>query len=335
MEKDTTKVIVVGELSHGELASHTFELAILANKLGSHTSMYISASDKSQLNVEGIRQSLGDNSVNCLYLTNCGQGLSGNALSKQISTDVTKIIEGNQQVIVLAPQTYLGRDVISHLSVYLDTPVLSNCVDAQIIDGLIETKHMIFGGTKIVKAKSNKSEIAILGIRPKSIAIEPVNTVECELIEVDASSLLSEAEKTEIVEREIIQNVGPELEDAAVVVSGGRGLGSKENYENLIGSLANELGAATGASRAIVDAGWVPYSKQVGQTGKTVKPNIYFACGISGATQHLVGMKGSKNIIAINTDDQAPIFSVADLGIVGDVNVVVPELIEKIKAKKN
>ena len=144
---------------------------------------------------------------------------------------------------------------------------------------------------------------------------------------------LGAAGAAEIVERHVEERTGPKLDEAPIVVSGGRGLGEAEKY-SMIEELAKLLKGAPGASRAIVDAGWVPYAYQVGQTGKTVKPTVYLACGISGATQHMVGMKGAKNIVAVNKDKDAPIFGIADLGIVGDVHKVLPKLIEALQARQ-
>ena len=169
----------------------------------------------------------------------------------------------------------------------------------------------------------------IFVVRAKSFSAEPGNATNPEVVQVEVPDL-GPTGAAKILSRHVEERTGPKLDEAEVVVSGGRGLGSAESYA-MIEELAKLLGGAAGASRAIVDAGWVPYSHQVGQTGKTVKPTVYLACGISGATQHMVGMKGSKNIVAVNKDQDAPIFSIADLGIVGDVHKVLPKLIELLK----
>ena len=183
----------------------------------------------------------------------------------------------------------------------------------------------VFGGTKTLSTAFRNDGVKIALFRPKSFEASESGGGAAEVVSID----VPESGPAKIIERHVEELDGPQLDDADIVVAGGRGMGDADNYQ-LVESLAKQLGAAPGASRAIVDAGWVPYAYQVGQTGKVVKPSVYIACGISGATQHLVGMKGAKHIIAINKDEEAPIFGVADLGVVGDVNKVMPALLEAL-----
>jgi electron transfer flavoprotein alpha subunit len=225
--------------------------------------------------------------------------------------------------------TYDGRDVAGRLSVKLDTPVITNIADLEVDGTTVSGIEPVFGGTLNVKTKFSGDKPGIVIVRPKSFAAEESGGAAAAVKALP----LADAGATgtaRIKERHVEESSGPKLDEAAVVVSGGRGLGEAAKYE-MVEQLAKLLKGAAGASRAIVDAGWVPYSMQVGQTGKVVKPNVYIACGISGATQHMVGMKGSKNIIAINKDQEAPIFGIADLGIVGDVHKVLPKLIEALQ----
>ncbi len=232
---------------------------------------------------------------------------------------------------ILFGTTYDGRDIAARLSVKLDKPVVTNNTDIEVDGDAVVVSEPIFGGTQIVKTKFTAGQPAIVLIRPKSFAAESSGGGAAEVADLAVPDT-GAAGAAKMVQRHVEEHSGPKLDEAAIVGSGGRGLGEAGKYE-MIEQLAKLLKGAPGASRAIVDAGWVPYSYQVGQTGKVVKPTVYIAAGISGATQHMVGMKGSKNIIAINKDPEAPIFGVSDLGIVGDVHKVLPKLIEALQAR--
>ncbi|HTU39365.1 MAG TPA: electron transfer flavoprotein subunit alpha/FixB family protein [Acidimicrobiales bacterium] len=249
-----------------------------------------------------------------------------------VAAAIAALIEsGNKPDYILLPATYEGRDIAGRLSAKLDCPVLTNVTGLVESGGALSSQHPLFGGSHIVTARFTGDAPGIFVIRAKSFAAEPSGGGAASVVAAPVPDVAA-TNTAKVVERHVEERSGPKLDEAAVVVSGGRGLGEAANYA-MIEELAKLLHGAAGASRAIVDAGWVPYSHQVGQTGKTVKPTVYVACGISGATQHLVGMKGSKNIVAVNKDSEAPIFSVADLGIVGDVHKVLPALIEALKAK--
>ncbi len=272
---------------------------------------------------------LGDYGVTTVHdVGDLGGALPGAPVAAAIAAAVGA---GGGPDAVLIPATYDGRDIAGRLSVKLDRPVLTNVVGLTAGDGGLVSQHAIFGGAEILTARFTAEGPAIFVIRAKSFAAEPSGGAAASVVAAEAPDT-GASNAARIVARHVEERTGPKLDEAEVVVSGGRGLGEKEQYA-LIEQLAGLLHGAAGASRAIVDAGWVPYSHQVGQTGKTVKPTVYMACGISGATQHMVGMKNSKNIVAINKDQDAPIFQVADLGIVGDVHKVIPKLIEALQAR--
>ena len=223
------------------------------------------------------------------------------------------------------------RDVAGRLAGRMDLPVLSNAIDIVTSDGSTRVVNEILGGTTLIETAFAGSGPHLVVVRPKSFVAEPGDGGDPSVVAVTAPDTGHSGSAT-VTERHAEESQGPKLEEAEVIISGGRGMGSQEQF-GAVEELAGLLSAAVGATRAVVDAGWVPYSLQVGQTGKTVKPSVYIALGISGAMQHLVGMKDSGTIIAVNKDEEAPIFGVADLGIVGDVHNVVPKLIEALKAR--
>jgi len=255
------------------------------------------------------------------------QGLPGPAVAAAMAAQIGA---GNVPDVILVPHDYDGRDIAARLSVKVDRPVLTNVVGLEDDGGLV-TEHGIFGGAEILRARFSGEGPGIYVVRSKSFTAEDGGGGPASVDSWDVPDLGATG-GAKVLDRHVEESEGPKLDEAVVVVAGGRGLGEASNYQ-LIEELAKLLHGAAGASRAIVDAGWVPYSHQVGQTGKTVKPMVYIAVGISGATQHMVGMKGAKNIVAINKDQEAPIFSVADLGVVGDVHKVLPKLIEALRLR--
>jgi len=240
------------------------------------------------------------------------------------------LIQDHAPDLVLFSTSYDARDVAGRLQAKLGCTLMSNASDVTSA-GAAQTQ--IFGGSRVVDVSLEGPSPRLVLVRPKSFAPEASGgTAEVVPVETAIPDQLTAARR---VERHEETASGPRLEDAKVVIAGGRGLQDPSNFKLLDDLAAAIDDAAVGASRAVVDAGWVPYSYQVGQTGKTVKPEVYIAVGISGATQHVVGMKGAKRIIAINKDADAPIFRFADLGVVGDALAVVPKLIEEIRARRS
>jgi electron transfer flavoprotein alpha subunit len=316
------KTWVFAETADGKVTTATLELLTKARELSETVEALYAGAD-----ADAVAATVGEYGATKLFAIDPGDGLPGQVAAAAIA----QLTGEHSPDVILFAQTYDGRDAIARLSVKLDRPVLTNGMSLS-TDGGLTFGTAIFGGVTLVDAQLKDGGPALIAVRPKSFAAESAGGGAAEVAKVDAIDA-GRAAEAKVLARHVEEQQGPKLEEATVVVSGGRGIGAAENYAPLVEELAKQLKGAWGASRAIVDAGWVPYALQVGQTGKTVKPKVYIALGISGATQHLVGMKNSDNIIAVNKDSEAPIFSVADLGIVGDVHKVVPAIIEALKGK--
>ncbi len=295
------------------------ELLAKARQLGEVTAILLGPGS------EAVFAALGEHGASSVLHLDAGDrlpaGPAAAALAERAKSD--------PPALILFGQAYNDRDIAGRLAARLGVGVLSNASNVRLAGGGVETEHEILGGTQVATASASQGPYIVL-IRPKSFVAEATGGGIPPVERLDPPDV-GQAE-ARITESHVEEREGPQLSEASIVVSGGRGLGAPEAYQ-LVEQLGKQLGAATGATRAIVDAGWVPYAKQVGQTGKTVKPDVYIACGISGAMQHLVGMKDSKTIIAINKDPDAPIFTIADLGVIGDVHKVLPKLIEALQSR--
>ncbi len=247
------------------------------------------------------------------------------AYANQLAENVAKLVAelGKGYSHILSASTTTGKNILPRAAALLDVSMITDIVA---VDSAKTFKRPIYAGNAIATVES--SEAIVVGT-VRGTAFDPV-AAEGGSAAVEAATVTGDAGISKFVSEEIVKSERPELTAARIVVSGGRGVGSGENYHKVLDPLADKLGAAQGASRAAVDAGFVPNDMQVGQTGKIVAPDLYIAVGISGAIQHLAGMKDSKVIVAINKDEEAPINAVADYWLVGDLNTVVPELVSKI-----
>jgi electron transfer flavoprotein alpha subunit len=318
-----SSVWVYAEVVSGAPTSGTLELLTKARSLGGSVAAFVPG------DVAGAAAALGAYGAAKVFATG---DLGGKLPGPAVSAAMKAVIDGGESPdLIMFPTTYGARDAMSRLSVKLDRTVLTNNVEVAVDGDAVTVTTPIFGGNTLVTTKFSGAGPYLASFRPKSFAAEEGGAAAGEVVAAAVPD--TGATGTAVVTAvHVEESSGPKLDEADVVVSGGRGLGEAAKFE-MVEQLAKLLKGAPGASRAIVDAGWVPYSYQVGQTGKVVKPTVYIAAGISGATQHMVGMKGSKNIIAINKDKEAPIFSIADLGIVGDVHKVLPKLIEALQGR--
>ncbi|HEY8480537.1 MAG TPA: electron transfer flavoprotein subunit alpha/FixB family protein [Spirillospora sp.] len=314
------EILVLVDHVDGEVKKVTLELLTLANRLGEAAAVWIGPGH------ENAKDRLGEYGAAKVYVAADEELLSYVVAPK--AALLAQLVADKSPAAVLIPATAEGKEVAGRLAVKTGSGVLTDVVDVG--EGFVG-EHSIFGGAIIAHARV-RTGTPIIAVRPNAVAPEasPASPVEEQV-----SVTLSDADKGARIVEKVVQEKGerPDLTEAAVVVSGGRGVGSAENFR-IIEDLADALGGAVGASRAATDAGWYPHSFQVGQTGKTVSPQLYIAVGISGAIQHRAGMQTSKTIVAINKDPEAPIFELVDFGVVGDLFQVAPQLTEEINKRK-
>ena len=305
------KTLVVAEHDEHGLKYATLNTVSAASQVGGLIDVMIA--EASELVVEAARRISG---INMVIHVRAAHLKSPTA--EDIAAQIVALVAANGYTHVMAAATAFGKNAMPRVAAVLDVAQISEITAVQSVDTFVRP---IYAGNAFATIKSN-DPIKIVTIR--ATAFDPVTTNDGAAT-VDIVDGIPGTGKAHVVSQELTQSARPELAGARVVVSGGRGLGSAENFK-LLEPLADKLNAALGASRAAVDAGYVPNDYQVGQTGKIVAPDLYIAVGISGAIQHLAGMKDSKVIVAINKDPDAPIFQIADYGLVGDLFEVIPEL---------
>ena len=307
-------ILVVAEHDNNEIKGSTLNTVTAASRIGGDVSVLVAGSESSSA-AEQASKIAGISSV-----IHVDDPIYKNFLAEDLGNLVVSIAEGFNYI--LAPATTFGKNFLPRVAAKLDVQQISDIISVEDADTF---KRPIYAGSCIATVKSNDS-VKVITVRTTAFDASPMTDSS---VTVNSGDVVDSLNNANFVSDEIAESDRPELTAADVIVSGGRALGSSENFK-IIEALADKLGAAVGASRAAVDAGYVPNDYQVGQTGKIVAPTLYIAIGISGAIQHLAGMKDSKVIVAINKDEDAPIFQVADYGLVGDLFEAVPELTDSV-----
>jgi electron transfer flavoprotein alpha subunit len=318
------EILVLVDHAGGAVKKVTLELLTKARELGTPAAVFIGSE------FDDAKDKLAEYGAAKVYVA-ADPELSGYVVAPKAEL-LAKLVADVQPAAVLVPATAEGKEIAARLAIKTGSGILTDAVDLKLVDGDgFVAEQSIFGGSSIVHSTVTAGT-PIVALRPNSTPPVPQSGVADR---VDVSVELTDSAKlAKVVDRVVVpKGDRPELTEAAIVVSGGRGVGSAESFA-VIESLADQLGAAVGASRAAVDSGWYPHQSQVGQTGKTVSPQLYIAAGISGAIQHRAGMQTSKTIVAVNKDPEAPIFELVDYGVVGDLFKVVPQLTEEIAKRK-
>jgi electron transfer flavoprotein alpha subunit len=315
------EVLVLVEHSEGAVKKVTAELITAARALGEPSAVVVGAPGTAAPLVEGLKAA----GAAKIYVAESDD--AEKYLITPFVDVLESLVESASPAAVLLPATAEGKEIAGRLAARIGSGVLSDVVEVRAGGTAI---HSIFGGAFTVEAKVN-AEVPVITVRPG--AIEPVPASGAgEQVSVAVPAPAANA--TRITSRKpAVAGDRPELAEAAIVVAGGRGVGSAEKF-SVVEELADSMGGAVGASRAAVDSGYYPGQFQVGQTGKTVSPQLYIALGISGAIQHRAGMQTSKTIVAVNKDEEAPIFEISDYGVVGDLFSVAPQLTESVKSRK-
>ena len=315
-----SEVLVLVDHVDGAVKKPTYELLALAKRLGEPAAVFIGPAAKGAEVAEKVK-AYGAEKV---YVVDDAQ-IKGYLVAPKAEV-LAQLVEKSSPAAVLIPSSGEGKEIGARLSIKIESGLITDAVDVQ--EGGVATQS-VFAGNFTLTGKVTKGT-PIITVKPNSAA--PVEEAGAGVVEEYAATISDAAKTAQIVASQPRQATGrPELTEAAIVVSGGRGTGG--NFEP-IEALADALGAAVGASRAAVDSGWKPHTFQVGQTGKTVSPQLYIANGISGAIQHRAGMQTSKTIVAVNKDEEAPMFELVDFGVVGDLHTVLPAATEEINKRK-